>query len=238
MKDQTRDRLRRVTTATVSYQLLKRGIRDIFMQGVAPLDPNCGRVVGEAYTLRYIPARGDIAGVTSLGSTENLARRAIEECPAGSILAVDARREAHCGTLGDILATRLKVRGVAGVVTDGGVRDAEAVRAIGLPVFSAGPAAPASPALHVPAGLQEPVACGGIAVFPGDVIVADGDGCVVVPRALADSVAEDATNQEEIEAFIQKLIAAGRPIIGTYPPDDAVRAEFETWLRDGRPRII
>jgi regulator of RNase E activity RraA len=237
MQDKTRDRLRQITTATISYQLLKRGIRDIYMQGVAPLNPGGERVVGVAYTLRYIPAREDVSDLANLGSAANLARRAIEECPAGAILTVDARREAHCGTIGDILATRLKVRGAAGMVTDGGVRDAEAVKAVGLPVFSAGPAAPASPVLHIPAGLQEPIACGGVAVYPGDVIVADGDGCVVVPQELADSVAEDATGQEGIEAFVQKLVAAGRPVIGTYPPTDAVRREYETWLSEGCPEI-
>ncbi len=237
MKDITRERLSQITTATISYQLLKRGIRDVFMQGIVPLSPGGERLVGEAYTLRYIPVREDPSDLSALGSAANLARRAIEECPAGAILTVDARREVHCGTVGDILVTRLMVRGVAGVVTDGGVRDAEAVREIGLPVYSAGAAAPASPTLHMPVGLQEPISCGGVAVFPGDIIVADGDGCVVVPQALADSIAEDAAAQEEIESFIQKLVAAGRPVIGTYPPTDQIRAEYEVWLKDGSPEI-
>jgi regulator of RNase E activity RraA len=237
MKEQTRAHLMGCTTATISYQLLKRGIRNVYMRGVTPLLADAGRIVGEAYTLRYVPLREDASDLSNLGSPENLARRAIEECPVGGIMVVDARGEADCGTIGDILATRLKVRGVAGMVTDGGVRDADSVRAVGLPVFSAGPAAPASPAAHIPVGLQEPIACGDVAVYPGDVIVADGDGCVVVPQALADSVAEDAAAQEAIEEFVQLLVASGRPVIGTYPPTGKVRAEYDDWLRKGRPDI-
>ena len=139
--------------------------------------------------------------------------------------------------MGDILAMRLKVRGVRGVVTDGGVRDAHAVREVGLPVFCAGPAAPATPAAHIPAETQAPVACGGVAVFPGDVLVGDGDGVVVIPEALVDEVAQGAVEQEAIEHFVMELVRAGRPVIGTYPPTEAVRSAFERWIDAGRPPV-
>jgi regulator of RNase E activity RraA len=239
MRMDTRDKLKTITTATITMQLLKRGVHNVYMRGVRPLNPisTAERMVGEAYTVRYIPMREDLFDLSKLASPENLARRAIEECPAGAIMVIDARGEADCGTYGDILATRLKHRGVAGVVTDGGVRDAAAVGAIGLPAFAAGPAAPASPTMHIPVGLEEPVACGGVTVYPGDVLVGDGDGVVVIPQALADDVARDGADQDGIEDFIQKLVASGRPVIGTYPPNDKIRQEFEDWIVAGKPEI-
>ena len=157
--------------------------------------------------------------------------------PASQILVMDARGVADCGTMGDILAMRLKVRGVEGVVADGGIRDANAVRDIGLPVFCAGPAAPASPTAHIPADVQVPIACGGVAVFPGDVLVGDGDGVVVIPAELVDEVAVSAAEQDGIEDFILKLVASGRPVIGTYPPNDEIRRQYAEWVSAGRPPI-
>jgi len=237
VNEETRALLMGVSTGTLTYQLLKRNIRNVYMRGVLPMHPVAERMVGVAYTLRLIPMREDIADLAHLASPRNFARRAIEECPAGGVLVTDARGERDCGTIGDILITRLKSRGVAGIVTDGGVRDADAVREIGLPVFASGPAAPASPTAHCPVGLQEPIACGGVAVYPGDIIVADGDGCAVLPHALADEVARDAAAQEGIEEFIQKLVACGRPVIGTYPASDKVRAEYAEWLAAGKPAL-
>lgn len=235
MKSETRERLRSVSTATITMQLLKRGIRGCYLQGVLPLDASLGRMVGPAYTVRYVPLREDKKPLENIGSGENIARRAIEECPEGAVLVSDARREPHCGTLGDILALRLKRRGVAGFVSDGGVRDVESILQVGLPVFCAGPAAPASPAAHVPVDLEVAIACGGAAVYPADVIVGDRDGVVVIPAHLADEVASDGAEQEGIEAFIQKLIGEGRSVIGTYPPTDAIRAEYQAWLAAGKP---
>ncbi|MEX2616850.1 MAG: ribonuclease activity regulator RraA [Alphaproteobacteria bacterium] len=237
MDNELRRRLMGISTGTLTYQLLKRNIRNVYMRGVLPLHPVTERMVGVAYTLRFIPMREDIADLALLASPQNLARRAIEECPAGGVLVTDARGDRDSGTIGDILITRLKYRGVAGIVTDGGIRDADAVRDIGLPVFGAGPAAPASPTAHCPAGLQEPISCGGVAVYPGDIIVADGDGCAVLPQALAEEVARDAAAQEGIEEFIQKLVAGGRPVIGTYPAGDTVRAEYDAWLKAGKPAL-
>lgn len=230
--------LRTVSTATLQMQLMKRGLRHCTMRGVRALDASgASRLVGEAYTLRFVPFREDKDPLSRLADADNPARRAIEDCPAQQVLVMDARGVAHCGTMGDILAMRLKVRGVAGVVTDGGVRDADAVRKVELPVFCAGPAAPATPAAHVAVDRQVPVACGGVAVFPGDVLVGDGDGVIVIPAPLADEVAAGAAEQEGIEAFIFELVRAGRPVIGTYPPTEEVRAQYAQWLAQGRPAV-
>ncbi len=230
MNPQTLEKLKNISTATLSGQLLKRGIRNAYMCGVSALKSDQERLVGPAYTLRYIPLREDVDPLGRIGNANNLARRAIEECPAGAVLVVDARGEANCGTLGDILAARLAFRGVAGFVTDGAVRDADAIREVGLSVYCAGAAAPASPTLHMPADLQTPIACARVAVYPNDIIVADNDGVVVLPSALADEVVPSAYEQEGIEQFIQTLVAGGRPVIGTYPPNDAIRAEYREWL--------
>jgi len=239
MRTETKETLKTITTATITMQLLKRGVKNTYMRGVRALNPmQVGeRMVGVAYTVRFIPMREDLFDLALLGSPENLARRAIEECPAGGVMVIDARGAADCGTYGDILATRLKIRGVEGVVTDGGVRDAVEIGVIGLPSFAAGPAAPASPTEHVPVGLNEPVACGGVAIYPGDIIVGDSDGVVVIPPALADEVARDGAEQDGIENFIQKLVASGRPVIGTYPPDDGIRKEYADWVAAGKPDL-
>ena len=227
--------LHQSSTATLTMQLYKRRIRSCFVRGVGPLTSSTPTLVGPAYTLRYIPYREDQDPLGQLASNDNPARLAIEECPQGSVLVVDARELATCGTLGDILAHRLRVRGVAGFVSDGGVRDVVAVAQTGLPVYCAGPAAPASANAHIPVETQVPIACGGVAVYPGDIIVADADGVVVVPQSLADEIAQPAADQEAIEGFIALLVSQGRPIMGTYPPTDEIRKLYEEWIAAGRP---
>ena len=224
---ETLDRFRQVSTATVTLQLLKRGFRAIFVDKARPLDPDGPRLVGEAYTVRLIPMREDLSVPSVLGNPEYPPRKAIEDIPAGQVMVIDARGHPGGGVIGDILMTRLKVRGVAGLVSDGPVRDAETIRRMGVPVFCQGGAAPAGIAVHFGADLQRPIACGEVAVFPGDVILGDGDGVVVIPRAIADEVARDAVEQERLEVFIQAKVAEGRPIVGTYPPNAETLAEYE-----------
>ena len=229
------ERLEQVSTATISMQLLKRGLRSIAMQGVAPLTPGRRRLVGEAFTLRFIPGREDLSDPATLQRRDLAQRRAIETCPAGAILVVDAYARAHVGTIGDILAQRLVHRGVRGLVTDGAVRDAEGVIETGLDVYCAGTAAPASISGLSDGDLQVPIGCGGVAVIPGDVVVGDGDGVVVIPRSLLGEVVEGAIEQERHERFIMRQIRSGAPVPGTYPPSEENIAAYRDWLAKGEP---
>ena len=223
------DLLRSVSTATIAMQLLKRGLRSCYIAGAKPLDADMPRIAGEAYTLRFIPMREDLSDPAVLANPEYAPRKSIEEIPPGQIMVIDCRGIETAGALGDILALRLKVRGAGGVITDGAVRDAAGVIETGLPVYCAGAAAPVSLGEHFGADVQQPIACGGCAVFPGDVVVADGDGAVVVPRKLAREIAEAAPEQERLEAFLTSRIAEGHPLIGTYPPNEQTLAAYEAW---------
>ncbi len=224
----TLPRLAEVSAATVAMQLVKRGIRRAWMRGPVPLDRGQGRLVGEAYTLRFIPAREDVATRESYAAAGSI-RDAIEAMPAGRVVVIDARGEPEAATLGDILAARLKARGALGVVSDGPMRDVAGIRSLGLPIYCAGAAAPPSIAALYFVGWEEPVGCGGVAVIPGDVIVADEDGAVVLPRALADEIAAEAPEQELFERFALERIRDGAPVKGTYPPDEATLAAYESW---------
>jgi regulator of RNase E activity RraA len=221
--------MRRVTTATLTTQLFKRGLRFRFMKGVRALGAYDGNLVGPAFTLRNIPAREDLDRLEGFANPEHPQRKAIETVPAGHVLVVDCRGEATAASGGEILMTRLKMRGVAGMVSDGGVRDAGPIARMGLPVYCAGPAAPLNLTLHHAVESQVPVGCGGVAVYPGDLIVADADGVVVVPAHLAEEIARDADEQEKLETWILGRIQAGAKLPGTYPPDAATRAEYEAW---------
>ena len=235
MDVELRNALAGCSTATITMQLLKRGLRATAMSGVAPLSGAQGRVVGEAYTVRFIPMREDLSAPAVLGRRENPQRRAIEECPAGAVLVMDGLGNRNVGTIGDILAERLRVRGVAACVTDSAVRDAEAVIATGLPVWCAGRAAPPSNSGLAMGDLQTPIGCGGVAVIPGDVVVCDGDGVAVIPREMVESVAADAVEQEQVETFVLERIGAGHAVPGTYPPNDETMAAYELW-KQRRPR--
>ena len=226
---ETLELLGRTSTATLTLQLLKRGLRNIFIKGARPLQPDPARFAAEAFTLRFIPMREDLSRPEILADPEYPPRKAIEVIPAGAALVIEARGETGAGVIGDILATRLAVRGIKAVVSDGPVRDAAAVAATGLAVFCNGRAAPASLNLHFGAEMQGPIGCGGVAVFPGDVMVGDGDGVIVLPRALADEIALEGFEQEQLESFLKAKVAAGSPAIGTYPPDPETRAKYEAW---------
>ena len=214
MDQDIRDKLAAISAATVTMQLLKRGIRNVSMAGVRALNNPPMKLVGPAYTMRYVPLREDLSVPDVLGRPDYPPRLAIEQAPEGSVLVIDGRGRADIAVVGDILVERLKRRGVGGVVSDGGIRDMAEALASGLPLYAAGPAAPASVAGHSAADIETPVACGGVAVFPGDIIVADSDGAVVVPKALAQDVARDGFEQERYERFAKLKIAEGRKVPG------------------------
>ncbi len=222
-----------ISTATLTMQLLKRGLRNCFIVGARPLNPSACHFAAQAYTLRFIPMREDLSLVEVLGDPEYPPRKAVEDIPPGHAMVIDARGDLGAGVIGDILAARMAERGVAAVVSDGPVRDGVAVAAGSLPVFCAGSAAPASLNVHFGADLQRPVACGGVAVMPGDVLVGDSDGVVVVPQAMAEEVARDGAEQEQLENFLKQRVEAGHPTIGTYPPNQATLQAYDDWKKAG-----
>lgn len=222
--------LTRVSTATLTTVLLKRGLRNVWIRGARQLRPGGVRIAGPAFTMRFIPAREDLATPSSWASPRS-SRAAIEHMPEGYIAVVDAGGVTDAGILGDILCVRMHRRGVRALVTDGVVRDLARVLASGLPIWSRGAAAPPSIAgLHF-AGWQEPIGCGGVAVLPDDLVVADGDGVVVIPAALAQEVASEAGEQEALEEWIAAEVARGVPLPGLYPPDEETRERYEASRR-------
>ena len=218
--------LAQVTTATLTTILLKKGLRNVWMRGTRPLAPGQPRIVGPAFTLRFVPAREDLATPASWGNPVST-RAAIEAMPAGCVAVVDAMGITDAGIFGDILCARMRWRGVAALVTDGVVRDVAGVRATGLPVWCQGAAAPPSVAGLTFANWGEPVGCGGVAVFPDDVVVVDDDGAVVVPAALVADVVAQAPEQERFEGWVMEEVARGVPLPGLYPPDAETRARYE-----------
>ena len=217
----TLERLRRVSTATLTTQLFKRGLRNAFMQGVQPLGQYDTNLVGPAFTLRNIPAREDIDTVAVFADPAHPQRKAIEVTPAGHVLVIDCRGDARAACAGEILVTRLMTRGVAGLVADGGIRDAAPIARMPFPVYCAGASAPLNLARHHAVEFNVPIGCGGVAVYPGDTIVCDRDGAVVIPSAMTDQVALEAAEQEELETFLLERVAGGAALAGTYPPNDA-----------------
>lgn len=233
MDQETRQTLTRISVATVTMQLLKRGIRQVSLAGVMPLNDPVQPIVGPAYTLRFTPMREDLSAPDVLGDPDYAPRRAIEECPEGAVLVIDGRERGDIAVFGDLLAERLKVRGVEGAVSDGGVRDFDETLAVGLPVYAAGPAAPAHLAGHAAADRQVTIACGGVTIVPGDIIVGDSDGVAVIPQALAAEVARDGLEQERYERFAKLKIQQGRAIPGVYPPSEETKAEYQAWVEAG-----
>jgi len=224
--------LKQVSTNTLTTQLLKRGMPSMFIGGTSPLNPAAGRLVGPAYTLRLIPMREDKLTPEKGRSPDYPQRRAVAECPPGHVLVIDARGDTGTAVLGDILMTGLQTAGAAGVVTDGAMRDTDAMIALNFPIFCGGIAAKNSHISHFASELQVPVACGNAAVFPGDIIVADADGAVVFPVELAAELASNGAAQELLEIFLQERVAAGNPIAGTYPPNDETLEAYEAWKQN------
>lgn len=223
------------STATVSMQMLKRGFRNCAVSGVKPLNPNAARLVGPAFTLRYIPSREDLDKPPSPSDPPNAQRTAIEESPPGCVLVIATESNTRSGTLGDILALRLKARGIAGVLTDGAMRDTPVIGRFDFPVYCAAAASPPSMANLRPVEVQTPVGIRGVPVYPGDIIVADEDGAIVVPRHLADEVARDSFEQERLEKFVAIRVGQGHPITGTYPPNDETKKLYQAWIKAGEP---
>jgi regulator of RNase E activity RraA len=229
-------KLARVSTATITAQLIKiAGMRTRSVRGVKPVNPGQCRFVGEAFTLRYAPMREDLDARASTVHPDNPTRRAIEGVPAGGVLVIDMGGCESAGALGDILVARLIHRGVAGVVADGAMRDAGPLAQMPLAVFARAVTPPPSAGSLFAVGLQEPIGCGGALVFPGDVMVADEDGVVAIPRHLADQVASAGDEQEQIEVFIKRRVLAGEPIEGFYPATERTKAEYRAWIAAGRP---
>jgi regulator of RNase E activity RraA len=231
LSDETRERLARVSTATLTTQLFKRGLRNAFIQGVRPLNPKAPQMVGPAFTLRYIPAREDLDHMGVFDDYDHPQRRAIETCPPGFVLVMDCRQNARVASAGSILLTRLMVRGCAGLVSDGGLRDSPEIAQLDYPVYCAGPSAPTNLILHHALDLNNPIGCGDVPVYPGDVLVGDGEGVVVIPRHLADEVAADAAEQDRLETFILEEVRGGRALRGVYPPDAGTRARYQEWRK-------
>lgn len=225
--------LSKIATATITTVLLKKGLRNVWMRGAAPLHAGQARRVGRAFTLRFVPAREDLATPASWGAPIST-RAAIEAMPAGCVAVVDAMGVTDAGIFGDILSARMARRGVAALVSDGVVRDIDGVRATGLPVWCRGTAAPASVTGLTFVGWQEPIACGGVAVFPNDVVVADADGAVVIPQALVDELIAAAIEQERLEGWIMREVERGIALPGLYPPNQETRQRYEAWSREGQ----
>ena len=222
--------LRKTSTATLTTLLFKRGLRNAFIQGVRVLGKGSGQMVGPAYTLRYIPAREDLDHLGVFLDHGHPQRRAVEEIPPGHVLVMDCRGDASAASAGSILVTRMMVRGVAGVVTDGGLRDSHEIATLAIPTYSGGPSAPTNLIKHHAVDLNVPIGCGGVPVYPGDIMVGDAEGVVVIPGEIAAAIASEAKAQTLFEDFVMEQVRAGRGIFGLYPPTDpATDGQFKAW---------
>lgn len=225
-----KEKLRRVSTATIATYLFKRGLKNQFIQNVRPLKSGKPTMVGEAYTLRYIPAREDLNPIEVFKDPKHLQRVAVEECPEGAILVIDSRKDARAASAGSILVTRLMVRGAAGIVTDGGYRDSAEIADLDFPSYHNRPSAPTNLTLHQAIAINEPIGCGDVAVFPGDLLVGDDDGVMVIPVGIAEEVADECLGMTLFEEFVIEKVQKGKSIIGLYPlVDDAIKIEFDEW---------
>ncbi|KQU91441.1 hypothetical protein ASC78_00400 [Variovorax sp. Root318D1] len=230
MNPQTREKLMKVSTATLCTALFKRGLRNQFIQNVHPLNPALPNMVGEAFTLRYMPAREDLNPITVFNDRSHPQRQAVEQCPVGAVLLMDSRKDARAASAGGILVSRLMKRGVAGVVTDGGFRDSPDIAKLGFPAYHQRPSAPTNLTLHQAIDINVPIGCGDVAVWPGDAVVGDGEGVIVIPADIADEVAAEATEMTVFEDFVQEKVLEGRSILGLYPPtEEQSRTEFAAW---------
>ena len=232
MKTETRDKLRAVSTPTVATALFKRGFRVQAIQDVHPLSPDQPTLVGEAFTLRYMPAREDLNKLDVFRDRSHPQRKAIEDCPPGAVMVMDSRKDARAASAGGILVSRLMKRGVAGVVTDCGFRDSPEIAKLPFPAYHQRPSAPTNLTLHQAIDINVPIGCGDAPVFPGDVFVGDGEGVIVIPAHLAAEVSVEATEMTAFEDFVQERVLGGQSILGLYPPtDEANREAFTAWRK-------
>ena len=229
LSEKARTKLAAVSTATLTTVLFKRGFRNTFISGIYRLNPGAPAMVGPAYTMRYIPAREDLDHLGVFEDREHPQRKGIEECPAGHVFVIDSRRNWSAASAGGILVTRLWKRGAAGIVTDGGFRDSPEIAQLPFPAYHATPSAPTNLIRHHAVDLNVPIACGEVPVYPGDVMVGDGEGVVVIPQHIAEDVAAEAFEQTAFEDFVQEKVEEGRSIFGIYPPAPEAREEFKQW---------
>ena len=226
----TREKLKGASVASLATRLFKRGLRNQYVQDVRPLNPAAGPMVGEAFTLRYIPAREDLNPLDAFRDRGHPQRKAVEECPPGAVLVIDSRKDPRAASAGSILVTRLMVRGVAGIVTDGGFRDSHEIAGMAIPAYHNRPSPPTNLTLHQALDINVPIGCGDAPVFPGDVVVGDAEGVIVVPAHLADEIAEEIVEMTAFEDFVIEEVRRGRSILGLYPAtDERTHADFAAW---------
>lgn len=233
MNPATRAKLAGISTATLCTALFKRGLRNQFIQDVRPLNATLPNMVGPAFTLRYIPAREDLNTIKVFEDRAHPQRAAVETCPPGAVLVMDSRKDPRAASAGSILVTRLMKRGVAGVVTDGGFRDSPEIAELAFPAYHNRPSAPTNLTLHQALDINAPIGCGDVAVFPGDIVVGDREGVVVIPAHLADEIADEAVEMTAFEDFVTSQVQAGASILGLYPPTDpATKDKFAAWRKE------
>jgi regulator of RNase E activity RraA len=232
LSDATREKLKGVSTATICTALYKRGLRKQMIQDVHPLNRSLGNMVGEAFTLRYIPAREDLNPISVFANPAHPQRKAVEDCPPGAVMVIDSRKDPGAASAGSILVSRMMVRGCAGLVTDGGFRDAPEIASLKIHTYHNRPSAPTNLTLHQAVDINVPIGCGDAPVWPGDVIVGDGEGVVVIPAGIADEIATETVEMTAFEDFVTEQVLAGRSIVGLYPATDPqTTTDFQVWRK-------
>lgn len=233
LSEATREKLKQVATPTVMTALYKRGLRNQWIQDVRRINPKAGTMVGEAFTLRYMPAREDLNPITIFRDRNHPQRQAVEQCPPGSVFVIDSRKDARAASAGSILISRLMVRGAAGIVTDGGFRDTPELEHIDIPCYHSRPSAPTNLTLHQAIDINVPIGCGDAPVFPGDVIMGDAEGVLVIPAHIADEIADETVEMTAYEDFVTERVLGGQSILGLYPATDESNLElFAAWRKE------
>jgi regulator of RNase E activity RraA len=232
LDDDLRKLLQQTSTATVATLLFQRGLRNQSIQGAQRISRAPLQLLGPAFTIRCIPSREDIDVPSSFRDPNHPQRLSIEQIPAGSVLVMDCRGDRRSAAAGDILMKRLEVRGCAGVVTDGALRDCDAIADINMAVFCGGRSALSSLTRHHAVDFEVPIACGDAPVYPGDVVLGDGDGVIIIPREIVADIARGAAEKDRLEIFLHEQVAGGAALPGTYPPDEAMLSRYQNWVRD------